>query len=108
MALDDLRGRIEAAEPRRIEAGLAKLDTKIERALDLVIELGDLPEAKARLKELERLSPPQHAPPLEPLFDGSLGISVLSASARRHPATSKLSYWFVYTRGLGEVQPASQ
>ena len=40
---------------------MAKLDTKIERALDLAIELGDLPEAKARLKELERLSPAARA-----------------------------------------------
>jgi DNA invertase Pin-like site-specific DNA recombinase len=51
VALDDLRKRIEAAEPRRLEAELAELDAKIERALDLAIDLGD-PGAKERLREL--------------------------------------------------------
>jgi len=52
VALDDLRKRIEAAEPRRIEAELASLDAKIARALDLAIELGDLDAAKQKLGEL--------------------------------------------------------
>ena len=36
----------------RIEADLAKLDAKIERAFDLAIEMGDLETAKKRLKAL--------------------------------------------------------
>jgi hypothetical protein len=52
VALGDLRGRIEAAEPRRLEGELAELDTKIQRAVDLAIDLGDLPEARERLKTL--------------------------------------------------------
>jgi DNA invertase Pin-like site-specific DNA recombinase len=52
VALDDLRSRIEAAEPRRLESELAALDAKIERALDLAIELGDLAIAKERLRKL--------------------------------------------------------
>jgi hypothetical protein len=52
VALDDLRKRIEAAEPKRAEADLAKLDAKIERTLDLAIELGDMGTAKERLKAL--------------------------------------------------------
>jgi hypothetical protein len=43
VALDELRRKIAAAEPRRLAEELAALDARIERALDLVaIELGDL------------------------------------------------------------------
>ncbi len=52
VALDELRRKIAAAEPRRLEETLAQLDTKIARALDLAIELGDLAEAKERLGAL--------------------------------------------------------
>lgn len=52
VALDDLRPKIAAAEPRRLEERLAQLDTKIARALDLAIELADLAEAKQRLAAL--------------------------------------------------------
>jgi hypothetical protein len=52
VALDDLRSRIEAVEPVRLEAELAALDRKIERALDLAIELGDLDTAKEKLRAL--------------------------------------------------------
>ena len=52
VALEDLRARIKAAEPTRIEAELTKLDVKIERAFDLAIEMGDMDTAKARLKAL--------------------------------------------------------
>jgi hypothetical protein len=52
VALADLRQRIARAEPTRLEEELACLDTKIVRALDLAIELGDLDEAKERLRTL--------------------------------------------------------
>jgi hypothetical protein len=52
VALDELRRKIAAAEPRRLEESLAQLDAKIARALDLAIELGDLAEAKERLGAL--------------------------------------------------------
>jgi len=52
VAIDDLKARINAANPNRVEAELAKLDVKIERALDLAIEMGDLDAAKKRLKTL--------------------------------------------------------
>jgi hypothetical protein len=52
VALEDLRARIKTAEPTRIEAELAKLDTKIERAVDLAIEMGDMDTAKKRLRAL--------------------------------------------------------
>ena len=52
VALGDLRKRIEAAEPRLLEAELATLDTKIGRALDLAIDLGDMDVAKDRLRTL--------------------------------------------------------
>jgi hypothetical protein len=48
VALEELRRRIAAAEPRRLEEELAGLDAKIERALDLAIELGDLGAAKEK------------------------------------------------------------
>lgn len=52
VALDELRQRMAAAEPRQLEAELAELDTKIGRALDLATEFGDMEAAKARLREL--------------------------------------------------------
>jgi len=52
VALADLRKRAAASEPVAIEAALADLDTKIERALDLAIELGDLGAAKEKLRGL--------------------------------------------------------
>jgi len=52
VALADLRQRIAAAEPTRLDEQLADLDLKIARALDLTIELGDLDEAKDRLRSL--------------------------------------------------------
>jgi hypothetical protein len=52
VALADLRQRIARAEPTRLEGELACLDTKIVRALDLAIELGDLGEAKEKLRGL--------------------------------------------------------
>jgi DNA invertase Pin-like site-specific DNA recombinase len=58
VALAELRRRANSAEPRLLEAELAALDTKVERALDLAIELGDMPAAKERLHALrvERVS----------------------------------------------------
>lgn len=60
VALEDLRQPIARAEPTRLEAELGALDAKIARALDLAIELGDLAEAKERLRglraERERLA----------------------------------------------------
>ena len=52
VALGDLRQRMASAEPKLLEAELAGLDAKIARALDLAIELGDLVEAKDRLRAL--------------------------------------------------------
>jgi hypothetical protein len=52
VALGELRRRIAAAEPRRLEETLTQLDTKISRALDLAIGLGDLAEAKEKLGAL--------------------------------------------------------
>jgi hypothetical protein len=52
VALEELRKRIDAAEPMALEAELAALDAKIGRALDLAIELGDLAQAKERLGTL--------------------------------------------------------
>ena len=40
------------SEPRRLEDELAALDARIERALDLAIELGDIGVAKDRLRSL--------------------------------------------------------
>jgi len=51
VAIEELRRRMQAAEPKRLEAELADLDKKIDRALDLVIDLGD-PGAKDRLRTL--------------------------------------------------------
>src|SRR5262245_8081305 len=53
VALDDLRQRMAAAEPRQLEAELANLDAKIARALDLAIEHGDVAAVKDRLRELK-------------------------------------------------------
>ncbi len=52
VALDELQKRITASEPQRLEDELAGLDLKIERTLDLGIELGDLGVAKDRLRSL--------------------------------------------------------
>jgi hypothetical protein len=52
VAIADLRERIARAEPTRLEEELAGLDVRIARALDLAIELGDLAEAKDRLRAL--------------------------------------------------------
>jgi hypothetical protein len=52
VAIMELRKRIEAAEPRALEAELAVLDRKIETALDLALELGDLAAVKDRLRGL--------------------------------------------------------
>jgi hypothetical protein len=52
VALGDLRQRMARAEPKRLEEELAGLDAKIERALDLAIELGDLGAAKEKLRGL--------------------------------------------------------
>ena len=53
VALDELQRRIVSQEPAQLEAEIATLDTKIERALDLAIELGDLGAAKNRLRDLK-------------------------------------------------------
>jgi len=45
-----VRQRLAAAEPTELEARLRDLDTKIERALDLAVEVGDLGTAKERLR----------------------------------------------------------
>ena len=52
VALAELHRRANAAEPRLLEAELAGVDAKIERALDLAIELGDMAAAKERLRAL--------------------------------------------------------
>jgi hypothetical protein len=52
VALEELRKRTAAAEPRRLEAEIEALDLKIERAIDLAIELGDMQAAKDRLRDL--------------------------------------------------------
>jgi hypothetical protein len=52
VAITELRKRIEAAEPRALEAELAVLDRKIETALDLALELGDVAAVKDRLRGL--------------------------------------------------------
>jgi len=52
VALDELCKRAATAEPVAIEAALVDLDAKIERALDLAIELGDLGAAKEKLRGL--------------------------------------------------------
>jgi site-specific DNA recombinase len=52
VALEELQKRIDATQPTKLEAELQQLDTKIERALDLAIELGDLAAAKDRLGSL--------------------------------------------------------
>jgi hypothetical protein len=52
VALDDLRRRIAAAQPTQLEAELRRLDTRIERALDLATELGDMNAAKERVRGL--------------------------------------------------------
>jgi site-specific DNA recombinase len=65
VALDEIRKRMDAAEPRQLEAELAELDAKISRALDLAIDHGDVAAVKERLGELkaerERVAR-QHAP----------------------------------------------
>lgn len=53
VALEELRRRMQTAEPRQLEAQLDELDTKIGRALDLAIELGDMDAAKDRLRNLK-------------------------------------------------------
>ena len=53
VALDELQRRIVSQEPAQLEAEISTLDTKIERALDLAIELGDLEAAKNRLRDLK-------------------------------------------------------
>ena len=53
LALDELRKRIEASEPRRLEQDLAALDAKIARTLELASEVGDLAVAKDRLRVLK-------------------------------------------------------
>ncbi len=53
VALDELQRRIVSQEPAQLEAEISTLDTKIERALDLAIELGDLGAAKDRLRDLK-------------------------------------------------------
>jgi hypothetical protein len=52
VALDELRRRMQSAEPRALEAQVADLDAKIGRALDLAIELGNMEAAKRRLRAL--------------------------------------------------------
>ena len=52
VAIAELRKRIQAAEPQALEAQLATLDRKIETALDLAIELGDLGAAREKLRGL--------------------------------------------------------
>lgn len=52
VALDEIRRRLAAAEPTRLEAALRDLDAKIERTLDLAIEVGDVGTAKERLRTL--------------------------------------------------------
>jgi DNA repair exonuclease SbcCD ATPase subunit len=52
VALADLRQRVAKAQPDRLKEELAGLDAKIARALDLAIELGDLVQAKDRLRTL--------------------------------------------------------
>jgi len=41
-AVADLRERMEAAQPTQLEADLRRLEMRIERALDLAIEIGDM------------------------------------------------------------------
>ena len=52
VALAELQRRIDAVEPLKLERQLRELDAKIERALDLAIELGEMDAAKERLREL--------------------------------------------------------
>ena len=53
VAIEELRKRIDAAEPSALAAQLSGLDAKIERVLDLAIDGGgDLPGVKERLRLL--------------------------------------------------------
>jgi hypothetical protein len=57
VALEELKRRMEAAQPTQLEADLRRLDMRIERALDLAIELGYAAVAKQKLRaERERLA----------------------------------------------------
>jgi site-specific DNA recombinase len=53
VALDELRKRMAASEPRQLEAELGELDAKIARALDLAIDHGDVAAVKDRLRDLK-------------------------------------------------------
>jgi uncharacterized protein (DUF2267 family) len=53
VALDVLRKRMTASEPRQLEAELVELDAKISRALDLAIDHGDVAAVNDRLRDLK-------------------------------------------------------
>jgi hypothetical protein len=53
IALDDLRQRIEASEPKALEAERVGIERRIDVALDLAIELGDSSSVKDRLRALK-------------------------------------------------------